>query len=296
MAKLEIMARPYLIIEVLRRGSYSFKDLYARVQSDFEFRGYNLNMSIKTFQREVKEILSLYNIQIKYNRSTNQYFIEGEIDEAKERIFELQKTADVLKLSEGLAQYVSFEKKDFRGNFHFVDLLHAIKHRLIITFEHQKYGEGITRKTVQPLALKESKSRWYLIAKDNSNEHIVTFGLDRISELEVTDRQFNYPKDYNVDEVFKYSFGIMTNENQQPEEVILSYTPYQGNFIKSLKLHPGQETIIDNEQELRIKLLIHITHDFKMEILSHGDTVKVIQPESLIEDLKLTYQNVLKQY
>jgi hypothetical protein len=293
---MEAVARPYLIIEALKKSPCSFIDLLARIQASYEFRGYNLNMSIKTFQREVKDILSLYNIQIKYNRSANQYFIDGEIDESIERIFELQKTADVLKLIDGLSQYVSFEKKEFSGNLHFLNLLHAVRNRLIINFAHQKYGEGITHKIVQPLALKESKSRWYLIAKDNKFEYPVAFGLDRMSELEITDQKFKYPADYNLDDVFKYSFGIITNGNQAPEEVILSYTPYQGNFIKSLKLHPGQETIIDNEQELRIKLLIHITHDFIMEILSHGDTVKVIQPKSLIEDLKQTYQNVLKQY
>jgi len=33
-----------------------------------------------------------------------------------------------------------------------------------------------------------------------------------------------------------------------------------------------------------------------MEVLSFGENVKVIQPESLISDLKRTYKNVLKLY
>jgi len=39
-----------------------------------------------------------------------------------------------------------------------------------------------------------------------------------------------------------------------------------------------------------------LTHDFLMEILSHGENVKVIQPVSLIEELKNSHQKALAQY
>jgi predicted DNA-binding transcriptional regulator YafY len=33
-----------------------------------------------------------------------------------------------------------------------------------------------------------------------------------------------------------------------------------------------------------------------MELLSYGDTVKIISPKSLIEDLKNVYEKALEQY
>ena len=41
-----------------------------------------------------------------------------------------------------------------------------------------------------------------------------------------------------------------------------------------------------NEEELRISLDLVITKDLIMEILSHGENVKVIKPKSLIRDIK----------
>ena len=63
-----------------------------------------------------------------------------------------------------------------------------------------------------------------------------------------------------------------------------------------MPLHESQVIIEDNNEELLVKFTLFITHDFIMEILSYGDTVKVIQPVSLIEEIKKVYENALKQY
>ena len=55
-----------------------------------------------------------------------------------------------------------------------------------------------------------------------------------------------------------------------PEEVILRFTPRQGRYIKSLPLHTSQEIIQDDGEGLVIKIKIHITYDFLMEILGHA--------------------------
>lgn len=88
----------------------------------------------------------------------------------------------------------------------------------------------------------------------------------------------------------------MSPNGDKPQTIILSFDPIQGKYAKSLPWHESQEIIIDNEDELRVKLTLYITHDFFMELLSHGDTVRVIEPKSLIEDLKKTYTSVLKMY
>ena len=84
--------------------------------------------------------------------------------------------------------------------------------------------------------------------------------------------------------------------DQKAEEVILSFTPDQGKYIKSLPLHHSQQLLADNEQEVLIKLKLAVTLDFVMELLSHGADVKVIQPQSLIDEIKGTYRKALKQY
>lgn len=296
MSILETTARQQLIIKSLQKHPLSFNDLQKIISKNFELMGYAFQMGIRTFQRDIKEILSLYGIEILYNRSGNEYYIDGQLEEVTERIFEAFQITNALNLNKEVSEYFSFENKKSGGTDNLFILLHAIKKRLVLNFNHQKYLEDITWKTVQPLALKENKNRWYLIAKESGKQHIAAFGLDRITNIEPTTQKFKYPAGYNVEEAYKFAFGIIAKENEAPAEVVLSFTAYQGKYVKSLPLHNTQEIIIDNEKEFRIRLTIYITHDFIMELLSFGDTLKVVKPKGLITELKKNYQNALKQY
>lgn len=109
-------------------------------------------------------------------------------------------------------------------------------------------------------------------------------------------KKFKTPTNYNVDEHYKYSFGIMSLNDNKPQEIILSFNPIQGKYAKSLPLHQTQEILVENDEELRVKLTLYITHDFFMELLSLGNTVRVIQPQSLIEAVKARCTSVLNMY
>ena len=175
--------------------------------------------------------------------------------------------------------------------------MHAIKNQLRINFTYHKYwDEDITVRLVEPYVLKEFKNRWYVLAKDLGDNKVKSFALDRITEMDITKVKFTAAKDYDVDEHYKYSFGIMSPNEDKPQEIILSFDPIQGKYAKSLPWHQSQEILIDNENELRIRLTLFITHDFFMELLSHGDTVRFIRPKNLIEDLKATCTSILKMY
>jgi hypothetical protein len=63
------------------------------------------------------------------------------------------------------------------------------------------------------------------------------------------------------------------------------YEPIQGKYIKSFPLHESQQIIIDNEDELRIKLYVYISHDLNMELLSYGNSLTVLEPKILVEGL-----------
>jgi predicted DNA-binding transcriptional regulator YafY len=114
--------------------------------------------------------------------------------------------------------------------------------------------------------------------------------------LEISHRKFLVPDDFNANKFYENYFGIISPKDEKPDEIILSFDSFQGKYIKSLPLHTLQEILIDNEAELRVKLRICITHDFVMELLSHGDSVRVISPEKLIKELKEIYNNVLNFY
>ena len=298
MSKRESITRYSLIIKKLRKTPATFNEISDYLLLESELQEYNFNVSKRTFKRDIEDISSLYNIDIVYDFSRKVYYIDfDEQSEINERIFEAFDTFNALNISDRLSDYIHFEKRGPQGTENLFGLLHAIKNKVQICFSYQKFWEDIvTLRVVEPYALKEFKNRWYVLANDIKDNKVKSFALDRLTELEITNKKFQLPNNFNTNEHFKFSFGIISPNGHEPQEVILSFDPFQGKYIKTLPLHESQVILKDNEQELLIKLSLYLTHDFFMEVLSFGENVKVIQPESLISDLKRTYKNVLKLY
>ncbi|MDR1592352.1 MAG: WYL domain-containing protein [Prevotellaceae bacterium] len=165
------------------------------------------------------------------------------------------------------------------------------------SFDYQKfYADNAETKTVNPMSIKEFKYRWYLWAETIMHKNIVCYGLDRMSNLQISAETFLPPANFNLAERLRYCFGIISPNAAESSEVILSFEPFQGQYIKSLPLHHTQQILIDNEKELRISLKIFITFDFVQELLSYGKAVEVIQPQSLIDELKGIYEKALGKY
>jgi len=145
------------------------------------------------------------------------------------------------------------------------------------------------------LALKESKDRWYLIALDTKDEKLKAFGLDRISDLSVNKAGFKLQQRFNLKEHFKNAFGIM-NLEEEPEKVIIKSTKEQAEYLRSSPLHHSQQ--VQRETEKAVYFLYHLypTYDFIQEILSFGHQVKVIEPASLMENVKEMLQKSVQQY
>jgi predicted DNA-binding transcriptional regulator YafY len=298
MSKRESITRYSLIIKKLRKNPATFNEISEYLSLESELQEYNFNVSKRTFKRDIEDISSLYNIDIVYDFSRKMYCIDfDEQPDVNERIFEAFDTFNALNISDRLSDYIHFEKRRPQGTENLYGLLHAIKNKVQISFTYLKFWEdNISLRVAEPYALKEFRNRWYVLANDLKDNRVKSFALDRLSDLGITNKKFQLPNNFNLNEHFKFSFGIISPNGHEPQEVILSFDPVQGKYIKTLPLHESQVILKDNEQELLIKLSLYITHDFFMEVLSFGENVKVIQPESLISDLKRTYKNVLKLY
>jgi len=298
MSKRESIARYNLIIKKLRKHPASFAEISDYLALESELQEYNFNVSKRTFQRDLEDIRSLYNIDIQFDFSRKVYFLDfDEQSDVNERILEAFNTFNALNLSDRLSNNIHFEKRRPQGTENLYGLLHAIKNQLQINFTYQKFWEDeLTKRNAEPYALKEFRNRWYVLANDLKDNQIKSFALDRLSDLDITKKRFQFPDDFNVNRHYKYCFGIISPNGHKPEEIELSFDPFQGKYIKTLPLHESQQILIDNEEELRIKLTLFITHDFFMELLSYGENLRVIKPECLINDLKSTFKKVLKLY
>ncbi|MCX6276974.1 MAG: WYL domain-containing protein [Bacteroidetes bacterium] len=288
MAKQDYIFRYLTIIRKLRRSQYAtFAEINDFLEQETALQDRNHKMSLRTFQRDLKEISENFKVTIAYDFSKRVYYIENdEQSDMNNRMIESLDTLNSLRVAGDIGRFMYFEKRAAQGTHHFYGLLHAIKNRIVLNLKHQKFDEEEPSvREVAPYALKESRGRWYLVARDMADRRIKTFGLDRVLDFQTTSRRFDYPPDFDVNRHFRYCFGVINPDNARPEEIMLSFDPDQGKYIKSYPLHESQEIITDNAAELRIRLHLYCTYDLVQEILSYGDRVTVMLPEFLKKDI-----------
>lgn len=298
MSRKEGIQRHRFIIHQLNKKPSTFKEIINFLKLQEEISEGKLTCSLRTFQREVKEISSLYNVDIEFDKSRKVYFIrEDEREAQSERLMESFDLFNAIRMGNSFGNHLIFENRRALGTEHMHGLLHAIRNRYEVKFSYRKFDGGtVTQRTVYPIAIKEARNRWYLLAKDPASGVVKNFGLDRISQLEIGSKKFREIKDFDPAEEFKYTFGIINGTGENSERIVLSFTPTEGRYVKSLPLHHSQKEILKNKTERRFEYELVPTYDFKMEILSYGDTVKVLEPESLRKDIVAQLKTALAGY
>lgn len=291
MSKQGYIARYFNIVRKLSQKRYSsYEELEHFLEREFEMLQLSddtleFNFSKRTLQRDIKEIRNILGIDIVYNRQEKGYYIVQ--DDYSSELFlktiEEINSFSALKLTNSLVNIVYLEKRKPKRAEFLPDIVQAIQKKKKIQFTYQKFGEDhSTIRQVSPLAIKEFKNRWYLIADDQSL--IKNFGLERMLQVDtlserVDDIVFNY------DEKYQHCFGIMAPNAEKPSIIILSVDHKQAAYLKSLPLHASQIILSEDEYEVQLQLTVYITPDFVSELLSMGDLIKVIEPKVLQEQL-----------
>jgi predicted DNA-binding transcriptional regulator YafY len=282
----KIFMRTSLILQRLQKSPATLKEINTYLERNSNQYGEEFSVSQRTIGRDLDKIRSMHQIDIVYDYSRKLYLIDNEGQpEVNKRMMESIDILNAMHLADGMTGLILFENRQSSGTENLYGLLHAIKNRYQISFTYQKYFEKKkTHRIVEPYGLREYRSRWYVVvkeAKKGEEEYIKNFGLDRITDLEITKKHFELPKDFSLTDYFKFAFGNIVPWEDAPSDVVLSFTPYQGKYVKSTPLHSTQQILADNEKELKIQLKVYLTYEFIAELLSFGNKVKILQPEEL---------------
>lgn len=290
-----------LIIDKLKHKTYpSFESLstFIKDQKDMEF-------SERTLQRDIKAIREEFGIEIVYDSQRKGYYINWDESVSNPESFlnflEIVNTSDALSesLKDGkeALRYLHFgTSSTFKGIEYLRDILFAIKNHRVIHLTHQSFDKHTTSSyELQPCLLKEYLNRWYVVGRVPETKDIRTFGLDRITSLQLGSDVFDHRKLPDVSKNFDNIIGLVYSENEI-REVVLSFTPQQGKYIKSLPLHHSQQVLVDTDKEFRISLFLIPNFELRQQILMYGSAAEVISPPELRAEVKKELAKAVEKY
>lgn len=262
-------------------------------------------ITLRTLQRDIAHIRADFDVDIIYDSEKNGYYINSDssLDLSKILYFiNLSESSDIvlqsLKDKKDVLQYLNISPNtEFKGIEHIGTLLQAIRSNLVIQYQHLNYEKQTNKAyTVKPYLLKEFAGKWYLFAYIREKGSFRTFGLDRISELTVTETRFERESQLaetvsKFDNVFGLVYEPDQNINASIEEVQLRFSPLMISHLSALPLHKSQQ--IDEDI---VTLHIIINPEIENKILSYGEHVEVLSPQSLREKIAKRLRDTLKRY
>ena len=250
------------------------------------------------FHRWKNTIELLFDIQIKCN-SNNEYYIEKAADlrgaNMRTRMLNLMSMNSLLKDCKELNRQILFEPVPAGEQF-LAPIIEALRDKHAIQMTYQGFDKTHPSTfVIEPYCLKMFKQRWYLLAYSPDMDRKLVYALDRMHEVEITKQKYELPNDFDAEFYFRNTYGVSFAE-EQPEEVKISISAGQANYLRTLPLHPSQKEEERNEEYSVFSYYVVPTFEFCQELYQYGSDVEVLAPEKLRQEFARDAAKTNKMY
>lgn len=297
-----IIMRYFSIMGRLSNGkkmTYPQLKSYLENQLEQDDSSEKIKFSIRTFQREIKEIESLFNVEIKCNNEGQYYIAENNMRKEVERFAQNFLFINFQKYFENFEHHIVFDHSSFKGIEYLSDIQYAIKNHNCLLLKYEKFdlkNHNIQNRNIAPYGLKEYRGRWYLLGKDIDINEFRTFGLDRVKELSITNQRHILPLDFNINEYFKETIGVTIDKNKPVELIELKTNKFLGNYIKNLPIHHTQKIVDETDDSVVFRFKLQINNEFINELMLYSDDITVIRPLVLRNKLVQRAQQIIENH
>ncbi len=154
---------------------------------------------------------------------------------------------------------------------------------------------------VSPYFLKQYNKRWFLFGKSHENflenpDRLLNLPLDRIVSFQVSESGYISNVGINPSDYFKDIIGVSFDEKGKKEDVLIKVKSNHYHYIESKPFHHSQTVIEQGEDWVLIKISVVPNVELESQILSRGEFLEVVSPQSFREKLRERLQKSLENY
>lgn len=199
---------------------------------------------------------------------------------------------------EGDKRYVEFQNNaDLVGIGHFQSLLGAIINKQPLCISYKPFGKSERSMTIHPYYLKQYNDRWFLVAQTEGYNELSIIAIDRIASIQTQHIPF-IESDVDMENYFEDSVGVTVFPDRPIEEVKLRVNAKRYPYIATKPIHWSQTELKDEATEKYrvVRLKVRINNELETMILSYGDDVEVLAPESLRKAIGEKIKKLARKY
>jgi predicted DNA-binding transcriptional regulator YafY len=117
--------------------------------------------------------------------------------------------------------------------------------------------------------------------------------IQRIKKLEITDRSFEFPTNYDFEKTFNENFGVI---KEDAYEVAIEFSGFAARYVNERIWSPDQKITKKKGDKIKLAFTASSVSELISWILSFGAEAKVIKPDWLIEKVSGEIDNLQKLY
>jgi predicted DNA-binding transcriptional regulator YafY len=152
----------------------------------------------------------------------------------------------------------------------------------------------MTERTVSPQRLVHWRNTWYLDAWCHATDALRRFALDAIREADPVDQRAKDVALKTIEAELDAGYGAFSGAKAQ--WATLQFTPEAAQWVRHEQWHPQQEAKLHGDGSLTLRLPYSDATELAMDILRHGEQVKVLAPAVLVTAVRATLQRAAAQY
>ncbi len=100
--------------------------------------------------------------------------------------------------------------------------------------------------------------------------------------------------DIDFDDYFADVIGVTKREGQEAEKVLLRFPKNEYPYVATKPWHGSQKKVDEDERSVTIELDVVINYELEQKILSWGDYVEVLQPQTLRDTIGHRLENAIR--
>lgn len=188
-----------------------------------------------------------------------------------------------LGLSHSQYQIIQFEQNEYlKGIDHITPLYNAILYQKALDIEYRSFKQDTPYIIVlHPYFLKQYNNRWYIFGKNDKNKLIVNLALDRIVSIRESKVEYLINDSIDFEEYFDDVIGVSVQNDESAQLIELKISNQLFPYIQTKPLHGSQKIKERQTDFTRITLSLIPNYELESILLSLGEGVEVLSPESL---------------
>ncbi len=181
-------------------------------------------------------------------------------------------------------------------------LLQALNENVVCRVTYKALAAKKAKKfSIMPLKMFSHNETVYLHARwadspkngRNPSAYDPLLAIHRIQGIELTDKLFEYPKDYDFEKIYNRHFGIICDELFQ---VVAEFGGEAARYVSERMWSPDQKITKHGSDGIRITFSASSEPELISWLLAFGDKAKLIKPEELAEKIKAIAENICRAY